>query len=226
MWPGLVLPDRRIHEKRTHFSKLFVAASLLQYAFDTELSKSWPALGLSGLTGQVGDAKLVGPGLLELELGIGDGKVRFSGTEGHAPAGLAQRGYDLTFPMTAVPLGQLRRQCEKWRSDRWYRPLGVAPFLMPALHDVWPAHAEFLQETFKVPHIYCLLPRFELWSKRFSDWTDANWHDPENLSALWDLSGRLTGTAGQVLWARGTRYIDDMTKVGLPAPEFLEANKT
>ena len=41
-------------------------------------------------------------------------------------------GYDLTFPMTAVPLGQLRRECGEWRSDRWYRPLGVAPFLLPA----------------------------------------------------------------------------------------------
>ncbi len=93
-------------------------------------------------------------------------------------------GYVLTFPMTAVPLGELRRECGEWRSDRWYRPLGVAPFLLPALQDVWPAHAEFLQETFKVPHIYCLLPRFELWSRRFRDWTDADWHDPENLSAL------------------------------------------
>jgi hypothetical protein len=102
----------------------------------------------------------------------------------------------------------------------------VAPFLLPALHDVWPVHAEFLQETFKVPHIYCLLPRFELWSKRFSDWTDADWHDPENLSALWDLSGQLTGTAGQVLWARGTHDINEMPKVGLPAPAFLEAAKS
>ena len=103
------------------------------------------------------------------------------------------------------------------------RLLGVAPFLMPALHDVWPAHAEFLQETFQVPHIYCLLPRFELWSKRFRDWTDADWHDPENLSALWDLSGHLTGTPGQVLWTRGTHDINEMPNIGLPAPEFLEA---
>ena len=75
-----------------------------------------------------------------------------------------------------------------------------------------------------MPHIYCLLPRFELWSKRFSDWTDADWHDPENLSALWDLSGHLTGTPGQVLWARGTHDISEMSQLGLPAPEFLDAN--
>jgi len=72
------------------------------------------------------------------------------------------------------------------------------------------------------PHIYCLLPRFELWSKRFSDWTDDDWNHPENLSALWDLSGHLTGTPGQVLWTRGTHDINEMPKTGLPAPEFVE----
>lgn len=102
------------------------------------------------------------------------------------------------------------------------RPLGVAPFLLPALHDVWPAHAEFLQETFKVPHIYSLLPRFELSSKRFTDWTDGDWNDRENLSAVWDLSGELTGKAGQVLWARGSHDINDMPRIGLTAPEFLQ----
>lgn len=74
--------------------------------------------------------------------------------------------------MTAVPLGQLRRGCGEWRTNRWYRPPGVAPFLLSALHDVWPGHADFLRETFGVPHIYCLLSR---------------------------LSGHLTGTPGQVL---------------------------
>ncbi len=56
------------------------------------------------------------------------------------------------------------------------RPLGVAPFLLPALHDVWPAHAEFLQETFKMPHIYCLLPRFELWSRKKGSGTNCAKH--------------------------------------------------
>ena len=41
-----------------------------------------------------------------------------------------------------------------------------------------------------------------------SDWTSADWHDRENLSALWDLSGHLTGTLGQVLWTRGTEPCD------------------
>jgi hypothetical protein len=94
----------------------------------------------------------------------------------------------------------LRRECSEWRSERWYRPLGVAPFLLPALHDVWPAHTEFIQETFGVPHIYCLLPRFELWSKRFCDWTDVGRHGQLdsgttwNVSAFLDLAGHLNDT--------------------------------
>lgn len=103
------------------------------------------------------------------------------------------------------------------------RPLGVAPLGLPALHDVWPANAEFLQETFRVPHIYCLLPRFELWSKGFSDWTDAHWQDEKKLSALWDMSGERTGTRGRVLWARGAHRIDGTRKIGREAPEFLAA---
>lgn len=35
----------------------------------------------------------------------------------------------------------------------------------------------------------------------------------------------LTGTAVQVLWTRGTRDINEMPKIGLPAPEFLEATQ-
>lgn len=95
---------------------------------------------------------------------------------------------------------------------------------MPALHDIWPQHAEFLQETFKVPHIYCLLPRFELWSRRFDEWTKEDWDHPENLSALWDLSGERTGTAGQVLWTRGTHELGEVPEIGLPAAEFLKRN--
>ena len=52
--------------------------------------------------------------------------------------------------MRAGPLGQPGLQCAAWRTDRWYRPLGVAPFLLTALHDIWPQHAKFLQETFGV----------------------------------------------------------------------------
>jgi hypothetical protein len=203
-----------------------ISASLLQEALRPELSSSWAPFGLFMLRGTAGNAHIRAPGITEFVFEDDGCTVQFADQQGKGPSDLIRKGYDLTFPMTAVPLGQLRRECARWRTDRWYRPLGVAPFLLPALHDVWPAHAEFLQKTFKVPRIYCLLPRFELWSKRFSDWNDADWHDPENLSALWDLSGHLTGTAGQVLWARGTHDILEMPKIGLPAPEFLESAKT
>lgn len=34
-----------------------------------------------------------------------------------------------------------------------------------------------------------------------------------------------TFKAGQVLWARGTHDIHEIPKIGLAAPEFLEASK-
>ena len=200
-------------------------ASALQEAFFPKLQTSWPPLGLCDLSGWIGDATLLGPTFVEFNFEDDGRRVEFADPQGDAPAELVGRGYDLTFPMTAVPLGQLRRECANWRTDRELRPLGVAPFLLPALHDVWCEHAEFLQETFGVPHIYCLLPRFELWSKRFSDWNDDDWNHPENLSALWDLSGRLTGKPGQVLWARGAHDIDTVSRIGRPAPEFLESTE-
>lgn len=201
-------------------------ASALQEAFFPTLQASWAPLGLMHLRGCIGNATLSGPALISFGFDDTSTTVDFTDSNGDTPVELVQRGYDLTFPMTTVPLGQLRRECGEWRSDRWYRSLGVAPFLLPALHYVWSQHAEFLQKTFGVPHIYCLLPRFELWSKRFSDWTDADWHDPENLSALWDLSGHLTGTPGRVLWARGTHNINEIPKFGLPAPDFLEKHSS
>jgi hypothetical protein len=205
------------------YVKPFLLSSLLQEAFQPDLSASWCPFEVFPLRGGIGDALLRGPGVVEFEFEHMDNRaVRFGDTHGQSPTELVGRGYDLTFPMTSVPLGQLRRECAMWRSNRWFRPLGVAPFLLPTLHDLWPKFAEFFRAMFKVPHIYCLLPCFDLWSKCFSDWTDADWHNPENHSALWDLSGRLTGEPGQVFWAHGCHHIDEMPKVGLPAAEFLE----
>jgi len=149
--------------------------------------------------------------------------------QGETPTELVQRGYDLTFPMTAIPLGHLRRECREWRewrSDRWVRPLGVAPFLLPALQEVWRKHAQLLQRMFHVPRIYCLLPRFALWSKRFDEWTEEDWNHTENVSALWDLSGNFSGTPGQVLWSRGVHDIDEMRHIGVEAQLFLKTGKS
>ena len=74
-----------------------------------------------------------------------------------------------------------------------------------------------------MPHIYCLLRALRTLVETFSDWTDDDWQDPENLFALWDLSGHLTGAPGQALWARGTHDVNEMPKIGLLAPQFLQS---
>lgn len=192
-------------------------ASLIDAYVSKERTSRCPILGLSTVECLICDGALNGPGVVTL----------FSASskkpEIQSQLELARWGYDITFPMLAMPLPRLREECLRWHSESLYRGFGVAPFLLPSLANVWRDHAEFLQETFPTSHIYCFLPRFELWSKRFCDWTEDDWRHTANLSVLWDISGSLTGGAGKVLWACGAREIDEMCWFGLPAPEFLMA---
>ena len=116
--------------------------------------------------------------------------------------------------MTAIPLGALRKNCPKWRSDRRLRPLGVAPFLLPEAQEVWPRHADFLRQRFRVDRLFALLPRIELWSKPFAEWSDDDWQTC-GYSALWDV------TTGRVLWAKGAHEVAEMPEVGKPFDEFF-----
>ena len=144
-----------------------------------------------------------------------DGRtVHFSDPEGREPAPLVSMGYDLTFPMPAIPLGNLRGACDPWRTDRLSQTLGVAPFLFPELHRIWTHHTTHLRATFQVHRIFALLPRLELWSKPFADWTKEDWSTC-GLSAMWDLD------TGLVLWAHGAHHVDEMCTTGRPATEFF-----
>lgn len=203
---------------------LCLQSSILQEAFFPELSRSWAPLGMCALRGAISDGILQSPGQVRLETESDDRTLRFSDPSGVEPTSLVERGYDVCFPMTAVPIGKLRRDCAQWRSDRHIRQLGVAPFLLPH-DDSWTTgySPKINFETFGVSHIWCLIPRFELWSKSFADWTEYDWNDPENLSALWDLSGEFSGTRGKILWTRGAHNIDQVAKIGLVAPDFLKA---
>ena len=84
--------------------------------------------------------------------------------------------------MTAVPLGQLRRECGEWRSDRWYR-LGVAPFLLPVRGRRW-GEGEIGRQGEKECRIPRCLPFSPSTKKRFCDPTDADWHDPYGKSEI------------------------------------------
>src|SRR5262249_22605846 len=125
--------DRR---KYTDNNKLYVYNTMIvltQEAFFPDLATSWPPFECDALDGTIGNATLAGPALVVFDREQDERMVRFANPEGRHPEPLIRRGYDLTFPMTAVPLGALRRTCSAWRTDRRYFPLGVAPFLFPEL---------------------------------------------------------------------------------------------
>ena len=188
--------------------------SILQEAFMPDLSISFPMFNCFHLKGKIGDAMITGPGLVEFDLER-DGTVHPIDLQGERPAEIAGYGYDLAFPMTAIPLGNLRRQCPKWRSDRRFRQLGVLPFLFPGNNNVWTMYSERLLDLLKVDRIFALMPHMEYWSKPFSDWADDDWNNC-GLSALWDIN------SGYVLWAKGANKFDDMYKIGKPIEEFLK----
>ena len=189
--------------------------SIFQEGFRPDLSRSWAPLGLQGLRGQIGDAALAAPWRMIFECESDGCTVRDADPDGTRCRRLIELGYDLVFPMVAIPLGHLRRACPTWRADRRVQPLGVAPFLFPEFHDVWPKHVEILQSIFGVPKIYALCPRIELWDKPFDDWSDEDWKTCGR-SALWEV------TTGRVLWADGAHPIEKMPEIGCPAPKYFK----
>ena len=187
--------------------------SLLQAAFFPDLSRSFPMLGCFNLQGNIGDAMLIGPGLVEFELECDGRTVHPVDLQGHHPKALSRFGYDLVFPMTAIPLGTLRKTCPAWRSDRNLRRLGTLPFVLPGQGNLQPRFTDVFEPRLQVDRIFALLPRFELWSKPFDEWTDEDWQTRVQ-SALWIIE------TGEVLWAQGAYTVEEMHRVGQPRKTF------
>ena len=174
------------------------------------VAQSWPAVGLQALEGQIGDAILTAPAEFRFEL---QGRSVFSPT--HSGVDCPKLvDYDLCFPMTSIPLNCLRRKFPAWREDRSFRPLGVAPFLMPEAAKVWKMHAGMLLKTFPIGEIYAFQPDESLWFKPFAEWTPDDWNHKAHRSMLWDIK------KGIVLRASGVHNRDKIRKIGKPFTKF------
>jgi hypothetical protein len=201
-------PIRALNLFQTHF---------LQEAFWPDLRHSWHAAGLQSLEGKIGDAVLTAPAKFRFEL---DGRrVLFSDQQGTCPLELAKYQYDLCFPMTAIPLGRLRREFPAWREDRRYRPLGVLPFLLLEIGKMLREEAHEWAKLFPVGEIYAFVPATELWYKPFSEWMEQDWRHTEHESLLWDIK------QGEVLAAHGVHKKDEMRSVGIPFAEFAKRHE-
>ena len=202
--------------KRVRSLRDSVETSFLQEAFFPDLRQSWPWLELYPLRGMVGNAGLLGPTLLHFELEADGCTVHAADPKGREPESVVQREYDLVFPTTVVPLGQLRRQCAAWRESREPRRLGVLPFVVPSVCKFTAGDLKKLRAYFHVDRIYALLPSSDLWSVPFADWTAKQWNRRGNVSALWDLK------SGEVLWAHGTGDLAWIRRTGQPPKQFFD----
>ena len=114
------------------------------------------------------------------------------------------------------PAGELHRIAQ-WQTDRRFRPLGVAPFLFPTLHDIWPKQTEFLLKVFRVESIQILFADRALWDKPFDEWTNEDRRNAGH-SALWEI------TTGNVLWSEGGCSVDEIRRSGRPAAKLFNSS--
>ena len=197
---------------------LSLTLDLLPEALADDLSHSFPALGVCGLKGRAGDGWLIAPAWIEWNVDSEMVGLRRESPKQQWFHRLINKNYDLVFPLTNVPLGQLRRACPEWRTDRRFRALGVLAYFFLGSEKWLKRNSQKLLDLFKVPHIHALMPKPELWLTRFDDWAETDWSTC-GLSALWDIK------SGVIYWAEGAHHADDMKRVGKPIEQFIGSKK-
>ncbi len=200
------------------FWQVSLALHLLPEAFADDLIHSFPALGICGLRGRASDGWLVAPGWIEWDVDPMTAEIQRDSFKEQWSQPLIEKSYDLIFPLTHIPLGHLRRDCPKWRSDRSFRALGVLAYFDLNSEEELKKQSQKFLDLFNVPSIHALMPKPELWLKPFDDWTETDWKTC-GLSALWDIE------SGVVYWAEGAHKADDMKRVGKPIKQFIDSKK-
>ncbi|MEM6326609.1 MAG: hypothetical protein AAF791_05770 [Bacteroidota bacterium] len=196
-------------------------AAFAQEQFFPTIQQSFPRMHLFHLNGQIGHCALVAPAhpLLEPE---SDSRTLRRFERGQETAPLLQTyAYDLVFPLTAIPLGALRRHhLDLWTDGTRPFRIAQAPFLFPELEHVWPRHASLFQEWLgsEIEGIYAFLPPEELWDTPFEAWTppdqeDSDWR--KGHSAYWHLA------SGTVRWVRGTAPREQTRAEGISGLEMF-----
>jgi len=195
-----------------------LCSHLLCEAFQPSLQSSLPTLGCFWMRGHVEDMRLQGPAVLGSDLESHRCAVHASGDTPWLGKQVQSFGYDLVFPITAIPLGRLR--AESWTSfkkHRFLRTFVTFPFFAPDVAeefaDQWRVWQPVLN-LFPVDRVHVLMPREELWDREFKDWTDEDW-ETCGISGLWDIK------RGWVKWVHGPATADDIAKRGEPLEELM-----
>lgn len=153
-------------------SSELTATHIIQEGCWPNLRESWAPLGLFHRDGFIGEACLEAPAICRFEA---------------APERnlLDDLSYDFCFPFTSVPLARLRKTLPSWTTNRGLRLLATLPFLVARSED--EGH---FGKAIGAGSLYALMPARRLWDKPFSEWTDGDKSDQENISMLWDINER------------------------------------
>ena len=212
--------DQAIIRKLTRIASQWSTLWLQYYihaSFGPDLQSSWPRLGLFPMVGYIGNSELTEPVGCCFEFESDQRTTSIADRGAAKPDRLVADGYDLCFPLISVPIGNLRRNCPEWRTNRSTPILGTLPFIFPSFRKTDQFYPTPPQEMFSVPRIFALLPKQELWRKPFEEWTAEDWADRTHFSLLWDI------TTGKVLIAQGVRHVDEMYRVGKTFEDFVKS---
>jgi hypothetical protein len=168
------------------------------------------------LKGKPEDLHLMGPAVLSCKLESNGRTVIPNMATPWLDERLCALGYDLVFPITAIPLGALRAKAwQEFKEQRLLRAFVTFPFLVPEVAGRIGENLRVVQpllELLPLKRVHVLMPRMELWDTEFRNWDDDDWQTC-GISGLWDIKG------GWVKWLPGPAVADEIAKNGIPLDE-------
>lgn len=189
---------------------------LLSEALQPSLEHSLPMLECFWLKGKPEDLHLMGPAVLSCKLESNGRTVIPNMATPWLDERLCALGYDLVFPITAIPLGALRAKAwQEFKEQRLLRAFVTFPFLVPEVAGRIGENLRVVQpllELLPLKRVHVLMPRMELWDTEFRNWDDDDWQTC-GISGLWDIKG------GWVKWLPGPAVADEIAKNGIPLDE-------
>lgn len=202
--------ERSLNQKETTGPD-FIALDFLNEAFFPSLEQSWPPLQLFLYKGHIKQGFLKAPFLPDFKVEA-DGRTvvtHNSGIMDTTNNRIQACQFDFVLPLSAIPLGELRKILLTNKNYRALRSILMIPFLWMQ-GGLFKKHRWFLEDLMtglSITSIYALAPVQELWLKPFTEWTEEDLQE-RCQSLLWDMH------EDKLYCAQGTQLLAKIKEVG------------